>query len=54
MIRPALLLLALLGCSSATPAPIDPCAQYVDSVYGCDDLAPPVIEPLLPWPDSLP
>lgn len=48
--RALLLALLLAGCSSA---PADPCTRFVDSIYGCDELAPPVVDSI-PWPDSLP
>ncbi len=47
------LLLAVAGCSASTPVPTDPCAQYADSIYGCAELPPPVVDSLLPWPDSV-
>lgn len=57
--RRALLVLAVVGqaavaCSNeAGPTePVDPWACVRENGYGCDTLAPPVTDSLLPWPDT--
>lgn len=53
MARLPLLILLLTGCSRPTAPAEDPWACQRDaSGYGCDTLAPPVTDSLLPLSDS--
>lgn len=52
--RVLVLALTLTACSVTPPAP-DPYECVRDALgYGCDTLAPPVMDSLLPLPDSVP